>query len=200
MLCAHWDTRPTAEQDFTPSNRHKPIPGADDGASGVAVLLEIARVLHENRPNASVILAFWDGEDWGPGENNMYVGASYFAKNPGAFKPDEAVLIDMIGQKNLQIPMEANSKLRCPDLVQRVWDAAKSAGAQNVFVPQTDYSIDDDHVPLLKAGIPCIDLIDFNYAYWHTLDDTPDKCSPESLGAVGRTLLEFVGREGIKKQ
>jgi hypothetical protein len=195
MLCAHWDTRPTADEDFNPANRSKPIPGADDGASGVAVLLELARAFHDQRPSDEVILTFWDGEDWGPGDDNMYVGARHFAADPGGLRPDESVLIDMIGQKGLLIPLERTSEDRYPELCRKVWQTAAQLGYGQVFPERVDYQIDDDHIPLIDAGIPAIDLIDFNYASWHTLDDTPDKCAPESLGIVGRVLGSFVLQE-----
>jgi hypothetical protein len=196
MLSAHWDSRPTADQEVDPLKRRQPIPGADDGASGVAVLLELARGLHDQKPKACVILAFWDGEDWGPGEDNMYVGAAYFAKHMMNLKPDEGVLIDMIGQKALKIPIETNSYEHSPKLVDKVWKTAADLGLSSVFVQSMPYRIDDDHKPLIQAGIPTIDLIDFDYAYWHTLDDTPDKCSPDSLGFVGKVLGAFIYAEG----
>jgi glutaminyl-peptide cyclotransferase len=192
MLCAHWDTRPTADQDFDPANRSKPIPGADDGASGVAVLLELARAFHTTHPKDGVILTFWDGEDWGPGDDCMYIGARHFAHDPADLRPDESVLIDMIGQTNLFIPEEQTSEQTYPKLVARVWNTAAALGYGANFPQRVDYSITDDHIPLIEAGIPSIDLIDFNYAYWHTLADTPDKCSPVSLGIVGRVLGSFV--------
>ena len=117
MLCAHWDSRPTADNDFDLANRDKPIPGADDGASGVAVLLELARLFKEGRPAVGVVLAFWDAEDWGPDDAHMYLGARYFAKNPDGYRPDEAILIDMIGQKHLSIPEEVYSSDHYPRLV-----------------------------------------------------------------------------------
>lgn len=192
MLCAHWDTRPTADKDFNLDNRSKPIPGADDGASGVAVLLELAKQFHAARPAACVEIAFWDAEDWGPGDDKMYLGAKYFAKNAGDWRPDEAILIDMIGQKDLEVPEEATSLEQAPELVDTVWTAADDLGYKKNFPRRSDYKIIDDHDPLLDAGIPAIDLIDFNYAYWHTLDDTADKCSPQSLRIVGRVLSRVV--------
>lgn len=195
MLCAHWDTRPTADNDFDPANRSKPIPGADDGASGVAVLLELARSLHNTHPTVCIILTFWDGEDWGPGDDCMYLGARYFVKHTEDLRPDESVLIDMIGQKDLVIPLERGSDSRYPDLCQKVWKAAADLGYVQNFPQRVDYEITDDHVPLMDADIPAIDLIDFNYAPWHTLGDTPDKCSPTSLGIVGRVLGAYVLRE-----
>jgi Zn-dependent M28 family amino/carboxypeptidase len=192
MISAHWDTRPTADNDMNEENRSKPILGADDGASGVAVLLELARVLHQEKPDCCVILAFWDGEDWGPGEDKMYLGSVYFAKHPHPIDPTESILLDMIGQKQLQIPREGWSQQNFPALDDAIWKSAKTAGQGNIFVDSPGESIDDDQIPLAKLGIPSIDLIDFNYAYWHTLDDTPDKCDPNSLGAVGKTLEQYL--------
>jgi hypothetical protein len=192
MLCAHWDTRPTADQDFTVTNRSKPILGANDGASGVAVLLELARQLHEKKPDVGVILAFWDGEDWGPGEDAMYIGARHFAAKPEGLKPAEAVLIDMIGQKDVVIPLERTSTNKFPKLTEKVWSIAAKLGYAAQFPQRVDYQITDDHDALIAVGIPTIDLIDFNYAAWHTLEDTPDKCSPDSLGIVGKVLGAYV--------
>lgn len=192
MICAHWDTRPTADMDFNPENRDKPIPGADDGASGVAVLLELAKQFHLAQPKACVELAFWDAEDWGPEDDKMYVGAKYFSKHAGDWRPDEAILIDMIGQKDLVIPEEGTSLQKEPRLIDTVYTAAADLGYAAQFPRRSDYTITDDHDPLLDAGIPAIDLIDFNYPYWHTLDDTPDKCSPDSLRIVGRVLSRVI--------
>ena len=113
MLFTHWDTRPTADQDL--DHKDKPIIGADDGASGTAALLELARVFHAKRPTVGVVLLFVDGEDWGPGEDKMYLGARHFAQHPGAYKPDYAILLDMIGDKDLNIYREVNSQSLHPD-------------------------------------------------------------------------------------
>jgi glutaminyl-peptide cyclotransferase len=192
MISAHWDTRPTADMDFNPANRDKPILGADDGASGVAVLIELARVLHAERPSCCVELVCWDGEDWGPGEDKMYLGARWFAAHPDPARPDESILLDMIGQKNLLVPKEAWSAQNYPKLTDDVWQAAAEAGEGAVFPATVGPDIDDDQIPLAKMGIPSIDLIDFNYADWHQLTDTVDKCSPDSLDAVGKTLEQYV--------
>ena len=192
LLCAHWDSRPTADQDFDISNRNKPIPGADDGASGVAVLLELAKVFHVTRPKAEVILAFWDAEDWGPDDPHMYLGADYFSEHPGILMPNKAVLIDMIGNKGVTIPKEQYSAMHVAALQNEVYADAASLGYSAQFPNTQGFDITDDHVPMNEAGIPTVDLIDFNYAYWHTLQDTPDKCSPDSLNIVGRTLELFV--------
>jgi Zn-dependent M28 family amino/carboxypeptidase len=192
MIAAHWDTRPTADQDFDIGNRSKPILGADDGASGVAVLLELARVFHSQHPKVGVVLTFWDGEDWGPDNAEMYLGARYFAKNPGPYKPAKSILIDMIGQKNLMIPREQYSQQHFPALNDEVWGAAHSLGYTVQFPDEVKYSITDDQIPIGEMGIPSIDLIDFDYPYWHTLQDTPANCSADSLTIVGRTLEKVV--------
>lgn len=196
MICAHWDTRPTADEDFDIQNRTKPIPGADDGASGVAVLLELARVFHTTPPKCCVILTFWDGEDWGPDDPEMYLGARYFAKNPGPYKPDESILLDMIGQQNLVIPREQWSEQHYPQLDDQVWNAAHALGYTAQFPDEVKYDITDDQIPLGNVGIPSIDVIDFDYPYWHTLQDTPAHCSPDSLVIVGRTMEKVVYDQG----
>ena len=134
-----------------------------------------------------------DGEDWGPGENKMYLGARYFAARPGVYKPDYAILLDMIGQKDLHGPPGA-----------RVAGAAPGTQRQGLVRPpplwviQAQFpdslqgGIGDDHVAFNNNGIPAIDLIDFDYPYWHTLQDTADKCSPQSLKAVGDVMAKVV--------
>ncbi len=199
MLCAHWDTRPTADEDPNPTNQTKPIPGANDGASGVAVLLEVARVLKVKKPKIQVIITFFDGEDFTlePGNfSNMFLGSKYFAQNMGRFRPDEAILIDMIGDRNLGVNRDRNSVVAAPSLYQRVLNAASALGYASFF-DQGEKSVRDDHIPLIQAGVKAIDLIDFDYPddtnrFWHTLQDTPDKCSPNSLKIIGETLLKVV--------
>jgi hypothetical protein len=200
LLCAHWDTRPTADEEIDPVERSKPILGANDGASGVAVLLELARIFHEKKPQVGVVMAFFDGEDYGPGEQDMFLGAKEFAKTwktvlRRPINIDYGVLLDMVGDKNLELPREYQSVIRAPKIVDKVWAAARKAGHGDVFKDEDGYSISDDHIPINKAGIKCIDVIDFNYAYWHTLDDTPDKCSAKSLQAVGETIEQLIYNE-----
>jgi hypothetical protein len=195
MLCAHWDTRPVADREKDPARQKQPIPGANDGASGVAVLLEIARIARNNPPPRPVILVFFDGEDLGrEGQNDEYAqGSRYWAKHPLPERPAEAILLDMVGDRDLQFTIELFSEAGAKSLRRAVWEVAASLGVEE-FVDETGPAIEDDHVPLLRAGIPAIDIIDFDYPYWHTLDDTPDKCSAESLGAVGRVLVEYIYR------
>lgn len=195
MLFTHWDTRPTADQELDAADKKKPIPGANDGASGTAVLLELARVLHKRQPDVGVELLFVDGEDWGPGEDKMYLGAIHFAKNPGRYRPDYAILLDMIGDKDLNVFREKSSEGYAPPLNDKVWAAAAALGLQKQFPNILKWQISDDHDSFNAAGIPAIDLIDFDYAYWHTVQDTPDKCSPQSLQAVGDVMLKVLSDE-----
>lgn len=195
MLLTHWDTRPTADQELDDVNKVKPIPGADDGASGTAVLLELAHTFHAQHPTIGVILLFVDGEDWGPDDDHMYIGAKFFAKNPGDYRPQYAILLDMVGDANLQIHREQNSEQLQPELDNKIWGVAQDLGYSNSFFNDAKYQINDDHMPLNDAGIPCVDIIDFDYPYWHTLSDTPDKCSPQSLKIVGQVCARVIYQE-----
>jgi glutaminyl-peptide cyclotransferase len=198
LLTAHWDTRPWADQDPNPANHMTPIPGANDGASGVAILLEVARVLREARPQVGVLIVCLDGEDYGPGIDAMFLGSRYYAQNVVPERPAWGILLDMVGDRELVIEREQISETRAPDVNRRVFAAAREVG-RSEFADRTGQSILDDHVPLLDAGLPVVDLIDFSYGpghrYWHTLEDTPDKCSPASLEAVGQVVLRTVLNE-----
>ncbi|MCK4386289.1 MAG: M28 family peptidase [candidate division Zixibacteria bacterium] len=193
LLCAHWDTRPFADRDPDSSLREKPILGANDGASGVAVLLEIAKVISEKKPKWGVDIILFDGEDYGPeGELEKFcLGSKYFAKNKGEYKPEFGILLDMIGDKNLNIYKEGYSTRYAKGVVDSVWGTARRLKI-DCFHDSTKYFIYDDHIPLLEVGIPCIDLIDFDYPYWHTTQDTPDRCSAESLQKIGEVLIEIL--------
>jgi acetylornithine deacetylase/succinyl-diaminopimelate desuccinylase-like protein len=194
LLVAHWDSRPQADQDPVEANRTKPILGANDGASGVAVLLELARLMKEMPPAVGVDLLLVDGEDYGKSQDleKYFLGAKYFVKTmPQSYKPMFGILLDMIGDADLRIPMEQNSMKFAPAIVSMVWSAAQELGVTQ-FASVPGEQIEDDHLALNEAGIPTIDLIDFQYPYWHTLQDTPDKCSPESLDAVGRVLVHVI--------
>jgi Zn-dependent M28 family amino/carboxypeptidase len=191
LLSAHWDTRPFAEHDVNPEKRNTPIIGANDGASGVAVLLEVAKILKSNPPENEIFIVLFDGEDYGKSLSEMFLGSRYFAKNMAQWKPDYGILLDMIGDKELNLPMEQFSLRASLELTQRVWRIAKDLGL-DAFHPQLGTAIMDDHIPLIEAGIPCIDIIDFDYPYWHTTEDTPDKCSAESLGTVGKLILALI--------
>ncbi|MFC1562993.1 M28 family peptidase, partial [candidate division KSB1 bacterium] len=189
ILCAHWDTRPMADKDPDIKNRNKPILGANDGASGIAVLLEIARIMSKSPPPLTIDIILFDGEDYGEEGNydEYFMGSRYFAQNPVFRGYEAAVLLDMIGDKNLQIPKEAFSNRYFPQLVNNIWNRANKLGIKQ-FIHSVGFEILDDHIMLAESGIPAIDIIDFDYKYWHTIQDTPDKCSPESLEAVGKVI------------
>lgn len=188
ILGAHYDSRMRADQDSDPSKRLQPVPGANDGASGVAVLLELARVLPANL-NKQVWLAFIDAEDQGdlPGWD-WILGSRALAESLGS-KPDAVVIIDMIGDADLNISMERNSD---QGLTREIWNQAAQAGFGSQFIPQIKYDMLDDHTPFLQQGIRAVDIIDFDYPYWHTSADTADKLSAKSLEAVGETLRRWL--------
>jgi glutaminyl-peptide cyclotransferase len=191
LLCAHWDSRPWADRDPDPANQKKPVPGADDGASGVAVLLEIARIINITQPKYGVDIVFFDAEDFGTyGQNDTWaLGSKQFAQNAMRnYHPEFAILLDMIGDADQQICIEQNSYQYARKIVDRVWKIADQMGIHE-FIPEVKFDVYDDHLNLLEIGIPAIDIIDFEYQYWHTVEDTPDKCSPKSLDNVGRVLL-----------
>lgn len=188
LLGAHYDTRIYADQDPLLENRMEPVPGANDGASGVAVLLELARVLPEDM-RGNVTLVFFDGEDNGGIEGwDWILGSQAFAEAVDP-EPEAAVIVDMIGDRDLQIYQEKTSTAWLTD---EIWKSAAELGYDQVFIPQSKYSIVDDHTPFLRAGIPAVDIIDFDYPYWHTTDDTLDKVSSDSLQIVGDTLLYWL--------
>ncbi len=196
MLAAHYDTRPFADRDPDPANRDKPIHGANDGASGVAVLLEIARLLGNHEPPVGVDIVLFDGEDYGrEGSPADYcLGSGHFARRLRGYKPSAAIVIDMIGDSDLEIPMEGYSRAASPALLGELFDIADQLGYEQ-FSRKKLGAIIDDHLPLIQAGVNAVDLIDFEYEYWHTLEDTPDKCSPGSLEAVGNVLLHYIWRQ-----
>ena len=199
VISAHWDTRPWADQEDLRQDRDQPIIGANDGASGVAILLELAKIMGENPPPIGVNLVFFDGEDLGvPGENETYCqGSRFFAKNLPIPRPDEAINLDMVGDKQLVLPIERYSLEYHPKLVRHLWDRAKDMGL-DAFIGRVDYAIYDDHIPLNEiGGIPSIDIIDFKYPnsyanFWHTLNDIPENCSEESLGQVGALMVDYI--------
>jgi hypothetical protein len=186
VLGAHYDTRPVADQDL--SHPMDPVPGANDGGSGVAVLLELARVLQKEALSGPLWLVFFDLEDSG-GIDGMewIVGSSYFAEQLEAF-PNKVVIVDMVGDRDLQIYYERNSD---PGLQAEIWEVASNLGFEG-FIPAANHSMIDDHTPFVRLGIPAIDIIDFDYPYWHTTEDTLDKVSAQSLKQVGQTLQAWL--------
>lgn len=196
LLSAHWDTRPWADYETTRAGRRTPIPGANDGASGVAVLLEAARMFKKTPPPVPVMLVLFDGEDYGPETDRMFLGSRHFADHLPPDVPKRGILLDMVGDKDLEIPKEAYSVENAQEVVDEVYGLAKKLGLERYFPPLVDRMIEDDHLPLQKKGLKVIDLIDFDYGpdhtWWHTLADTPDKCSPHSLAVVGEVVTRWV--------
>lgn len=187
IIGAHYDSRMYADQDADTANHTQPVPAANDGASGVAVLLELARTLPDD--TIPVWLVFFDAEDNGHIEGwDWILGSREFVKN-NSFQPRAVIIVDMIGDADLNIYRERNSD---PQLTNEIWDTAKDLGFEEQFIDAYKHSMLDDHTPFLEAGIPAVDIIDFDYPYWHTLQDTPDKISAESLQAVGETLRTWV--------
>ncbi len=188
VLGAHFDSRLHADKDPLPENRQQPIDGANDGASGVAVLLELARVIPADE-DLSIWLVFIDAEDNGGIDGREWIMGSRAFVEGLAGKPDAAVILDMIGDADLNIHLEKNSD---PGLSAQIWEVADGLGYGEFFIPTAKYSILDDHVPFLQAGIPAVDIIDFDYPYHHTLADSLDKVSPTSLNIVGDTMLAWL--------
>ena len=203
LLCAHWDTRPFADRDPNPANRQTPILGANDGASGVAVLLELARILNRHPPSIGVDIVLFDGEDYGR-EGHLeeyFLGSRYFVQNNDRYFPQFAILLDMVGDADLQLPQEGFSVLYAPEVVKRVWRIARSLGYSE-FEDRVGLQVNDDHVVLNESGIPTINIIDFQYPdashrFWHTLQDVPANCSPRSLKVVGDVLIQLIYEEGL---
>jgi Zn-dependent M28 family amino/carboxypeptidase len=192
VIGAHYDSRMYADNDPDPANHTRPVPAANDGGSGVAVLLGLARSLPKD--TIPVWLVFFDTEDNGRIEGwDWILGSREFVKN-NPIQPRAAIVVDMIGDADLNIYREQNSNQAITD---EIWKTARTLGYEEKFIDTGKYSMTDDHTPFLEAGIPAVDIIDFDYPYWHTLQDTPDKVSAESLKAVGDTLLAWVmGQSG----
>lgn len=203
MLCAHWDTRPRA--DKASENTDKPILGADDGASGVAVLLELARLFEKHPPPIGVDIVLFDGEDYGKeGDLSKYfLGSRHWSNNPPVkgYSPRFGILLDMVGGQNAQFPKEGNSMLYAPTLVNELWTIADAQGYDNLFLDKEGRAISDDHVVINKVlGIPTIDIIRHNLnkngshfaPYWHTHRDNMSIISKETLGGVGNVLTELI--------
>ena len=194
ILGAHYDSRARADQ--SPGQEDTPVIGAVDGASGVAVLLELARTLDSAEIDKEIWLAFFDVEDNGSNgiEGWDWInGSRYMAANLET-PVESMVLVDMIGDADQQLYYEGNSHA---GLMVELWSIAAELGYSDQFIPQGKYTMIDDHVPFRERGIPAVDIIDFDYPYWHTVEDTPDKASPDSLYRVGHTLETWLeARQG----
>jgi Zn-dependent M28 family amino/carboxypeptidase len=198
LFLAHWDSRPVSD---SPRSRDstQPVLGANDGGSGVALLLGVADVLKRSPPTIGVDLLFVDGEDYGDftkDSADVLIGSRYYGAHqlPGA-RPLYAVLYDLIADKDLQIYQEGNSLVGAPEVVDLVWDSAKDLGYSGYFIASPRHTLIDDHLELQKAGIRAIDVVDFDYPSWHTPDDTIDKVSAASLQVVGDVAVDLVRRE-----
>jgi glutaminyl-peptide cyclotransferase len=200
LYITHWDSRPISESAATEAEKKMPVPGANDGASGVGMFVALGDVLKKTKPNVGVDLLFTDGEDYGqfgPPEVDVLIGAKYFATHLPSpnYKPLYGVLWDMIGDKDLRIPYEMYSFQQAPEVVSRVWQTAADLGHGDVFVQESGGQIVDDHIPLLNAGLRVIDVIDLTYPPHHTPHDTMDKISAKSLATVGDVATALVTRK-----
>ena len=205
MLCAHWDSRPRADEEPDSADALRPIPGANDGASGVAVLLHIASILAQHPPPVGVDLVFFDGEDYGKKSDLHFycLGSKYFSTDLSPdYRPEFGILLDMVGDLHARFPKEGYSRLFAPEIVELIWSSARKIGSTH-FIDEPYAEIFDDHHSLnTMAGIKTVDIIDASMVgntdadttrrYWHTLDDTADTCSAETLGSVGHVLLYII--------
>lgn len=202
VLCAHWDSRPFCDQDPDSSHRLEPVPGANDGGSGVAVLLEVAELMKVKPPPVGVDLVFFDGEDQGRATQSeeFSLGARAYAdrlsKGSPEALPKAAFLFDMVGDRDLGIYPEVGSSERAANLVDLVGEAARATRASH-FHDGPRYRLTDDHTRLLDAGIPAVDIIDFDYPAWHTHLDRPDQVSAESLAEVAGVAAWLVYRSPL---
>jgi hypothetical protein len=213
LLAAHWDTRPYSDKDV--DNPSGVADGANDGASGVGVLLEIARVVGRENPNVGVDIMFFDGEDWGEKEYERArratpshleswwaLGSQYWSKNKGGYTAYYGILLDMVGAKGSQFRIEGYSNKYAPKIVKKVWGTADQIGYSGYFISQLEGAIDDDHLYVNQtAKIPMIDIIHFDPVvgyfgdYHHTLKDNMEIIDRRTLKAVGQTLLQVLYNE-----
>ena len=213
ILCAHWDSRPWADNDPDPANRNTPIDGANDGASGVGVILEIARQLQIKAPAIGVDCIFFDAEDWGPGDdytgddgNYWGLGSQYWAANPHkeGSRARYAVLLDMVGGKGARFCLEGYSVMFAKNVVDKVWNTAAELGHGSLFMKVDGSFVTDDHYYINTiAKIPAIDIVPYlpigNISSfgptWHTLQDNIDNIDKDVLKAVGETVLKVIEKE-----
>lgn len=199
LFGAHYDTRPFPDEETDPQKRRGRFIGANDGASGVALLMELAHSMKALETPYGIDFVLFDGEELVYGDRGkFFLGSNYFARqyrrNRGGARYVAAVVLDMVGDRDLQIYQETNSLRFAPHLVEQIWQVARDNQVDE-FIPQRRYEIRDDHLPLNSiADIPACDIIDFDYPAWHTTDDTPEQCSPESLEKVGRVMLDWLRR------
>ncbi|MFM7129416.1 MAG: M28 family peptidase [bacterium] len=200
VLGAHYDTRPYPDQDPDPAKRRSRFIGANDGASGVALLMEIANHLPKMTTDWGVDLVLFDGEELVYQDGDPYfLGSRHFARQYLAqarsrdWKYDAGLVLDMVADKDLLIEQEQYSIEYAPNVVRDLWSVAALLGEKR-FSRSVGPAVLDDHIPLNQAKIPTADVIDFEYPHWHTADDTPDKCSGESMAAVGRVVTAWLSQ------
>ena len=201
ILCAHYDTRPIADQEENIRKWHEPFLSANDGGSGVAVLMEMANRMKELQTTVGVDFVLFDGEEYifdpAPGHDRYFFGSEHFAKlyqrNRPRYRYLGAVLMDMIAGKNVEIPVERHSLTQAQALVQELWGIAAELKCP-VFQNKWGADVLDDHLALNRAGIPAVDLIDMNYPHWHRLSDIPANCAPEGMTQVARVLSVWLQR------
>ena len=197
LLCCHYDTRPRPDRELLPFNRNKPFIGANDGGSGVAVLMELAHVLPQLEVKYGVDFVFFDGEELVYDRNDKYfLGSEHFATRyrdaPPQYRYVAGVLLDMVGDKDLRLYYEKNSLRYAAGVTRSVWQTAHRLGIRE-FVARRKHEVRDDHLPLNQiAGIPTCDVIDFDYPHWHTRNDLPVACSGDSLAKVARVMAAWL--------
>ncbi|QDU63828.1 Peptidase family M28 [Planctomycetes bacterium Pan216] len=200
LLGAHYDTRPKADQEPIFRNREKPFLGANDGASGVAFLMELGRVIPQLDLKVGVDFVLFDAEEYIVDKNRdrYFLGSEYFVDQYVNSRPDyryeKVIVVDMIADRELEIFPDQRSAAKAGRLVGEVFGIANELRLRQ-FVPRVKYDVLDDHVAFQKKGIPAIVLIDFDYPHWHRLTDTPKRCSGESLEVVSRVIIEWLRRQ-----
>ncbi|MDL2223887.1 M28 family peptidase [Bacteroidales bacterium OttesenSCG-928-M06] len=211
LLCAHWDSRPFADYDPDPKNHHTPIDGANDGAGACGILLEIARQIGISNINIGIDIILFDAEDWGspkfenPRSSGWCLGSKYWSENPHTFdySANYGILLDMASAKDAHFYKEYYSMYYANDIVKKVWETAHSLGHGEYFINKRGGGIEDDHIPINQIRrIPCIDIIQYDPDsetgfghYWHTLSDTMDEVSKETMSAVGKTVMHVIYNE-----
>jgi hypothetical protein len=198
LICCHYDTRPYPDRDPLPANRTRPFIGANDGASGVALLMELGHHMAAIEPTYGVDFVFFDAEElvYQVDGGKYFIGSEHFATeyrdNPPEYRYVAGVLVDMIADRKLELYYEKNSLSYAPEVTKSVWDVAARLRVRE-FIPKRRHEVRDDHLPLNQiAGIPTCDIIDFDFPHWHTRNDIPAACSGESMAKVGRVLLAWL--------
>ncbi|WP_158542150.1 M28 family peptidase [Pedobacter chinensis] len=208
LITAHWDARPFSDQDTDPANHTKPFDAANDGGSGVAVIIEMARQIQHKAPNVGVDFILWDLEDYGKANDDTQnevtwcLGSQYWAKNAIAtgYKAAYGINLDMVGGGNAQFTQDEISRQAAPGLVSYVWDIGNEIGYSSYFVRIPSGRLVDDHFWMNKAGVPSIDIVHYNdnsgfYINWHTQLDNLANIDKNTLKAIGQTVLETIYRE-----